>query len=233
MRLERATFRWIAEDTVAAEKGTVIAATKVQMNWSNSRPHSVCSFLISPSPPKKLPITMSRLTAYCSLPRAWPQGAYRVDFVLGDDHNSPCTSVHFTVVAKSDQLESVNMFFQRTPESRKHGFIDVFSPDAGELSVVFTTLYKCNVREDSYICWLAVDVPGSAWDPNHELLKCQIEPCEANVFTSNCALPIPWPVGSYACELVIDGVVLERKRLECVDDYVSWEAGKFHPLIDY
>lgn len=192
LKLSDVEFKWISEDTVAAPENHVIATVRV-------------------------PVAMETLTTQCSLPNAWPPGKYRVDFMLA---GQLAGSIPFQV-EQTEQVASCRMYFQRTPDSSKQEFVDVFSPDAGELFVVFKTSFLADVREDSYITWVAKDVPEMG-PADLQLLKLDLEHCKANVFDSQIAIECPWAAGTYEVSLVLDGELIFSKQLECVDDNVAF-----------
>ena len=204
IKLEGVVFQWICEDSPAAPKNTEIAVVKA-------------------------PLTMSTLKTNCSLPRPWPPGSYRVEFIVGVDQPPVCV-IPFKICSKPDKIEACQMYFQRTPDSKRQEFFDVFAPDAGELYVVFETSYSCNVREKSFITWTAKEAPLLG-PPDFELLCVPIDPCVANTFKGDVAIKTPWPVGTYEVSLTLNNEVLFRKELQCVDDHVTFE-GKLMSLKD-
>lgn len=179
----------MCEDSIAAPPNTLIAEATV-------------------------PVAMETLTTYCHLPRPWPPGRYRVDCFIGQQEESTGT-VRFSIISNSDQVKTVQLSHQAVGQEQRTPFNGKISPDAGELFVVFETHFMCDVRENSYISWIAVDAP-QVGPPNSELIRLDVPRGTYNSFNSNCSIKVPWPVGTYATQLVLDGILIKTVYFDCI-----------------
>jgi hypothetical protein len=117
IKLENTRFQWVAEDTFAAPIDFVLAETSV-------------------------PLVMETLTTYCSLPRAWPSGQYRVDVFLGSSSESD-GSLKFRIRETDHQMANATL----TRTSDGSVVEDTIQRGDGPLRIVFESGFMCHVRK--------------------------------------------------------------------------------------
>lgn len=186
IKLESTVFKWIAVDTLGAPPDTLIISVKV-------------------------PLAMENLTSYCSLPRPWPVGSYRVDVFVGDKLMG---GVPFVVQPKQYDAGLVQevTLAHKGEDNLKHEFRGEAKANAGLLFVEFKLAQAVFLRENSYVAWIATDCKEAP--PNTVIATSPLPVGSFTKCNSDVSLPRDWPVGKYNVQLFIDGLLVKSEPFE-------------------